>query len=232
MPAQINFGRYLLPLLVVRLNQHGAASLLRYAGVAFYLQSDGLLATCKHIIESIGPGETLVAKNLQTGAMEMLLDIRVHAKADFALCRTMAPTPHDYFRHLLTPVQLGAGVQALGFTAAGAEGKNLVVDARLFKGYVSRLSQNASRPDAISTLELSFPSLRGFSGAPVIGAQEQLIGMLFSNHESTIELFKYEEVDDEKSRYRESVHRVQEFGLVQPVADIRQFSAELGVALQ
>lgn len=232
MPDQINFGRYLLPLLVVKLNQHGAGSLLRYAGVAFYLQSDSLLATCKHIIESVAPGETLVAKNLQTGDIEILYEIKTHPKADFALCRTMSPAPHDYFRHLLTPVQLGTDIQALGFTAAGAEGKNLMVDARLLKGYVSRLSETATRPDARSTLELSFPSLRGFSGAPVIDAKNQLIGMLFSNHESTIELFKYEEVDDEKSRYRESVHRVQEFGLVQPIADIRRFSTELGVALQ
>ena len=232
MSDQINYGRYLLPLLVVKLAQDDTASLLRYAGVAFYLQSDGLLATCKHIVEAVGPGETLIGKNLQTGDMERLLDIKVHPKADFALCRTMAPTPHDHFPHLLTPITLGSAVQALGSTAAGSEGRDLIIDSRLFRGYVSRLSKHSSRPDAISTLELSFPSLRSFSGAPVIAGEQQLIGMMFSNHESTIELFKYEAIEDQGSRYRESVHRVQEFGLVQPVADIRTFAADLGASLQ
>ena len=222
-----------MPLLAVDLSPQGTASLKRYAGVAFYLQADGLLATCKHIIQSLEPGETLVAKNLLTGDTERLIDTRCHPTADFALCRTLSPTTHDYFRHLDIEPALGTDVQALGFTAAGAEGRNLVVESRLFKGYISMSGKHPARPDARSTLAVSFPSLRVFRVAPVIcGSGSALVGMLYSNLESTIELFKYEEVKDGAHRFSESVHRVLESGLVQPISDIRSFVDELGVTLQ
>jgi hypothetical protein len=230
MTNNLNFADYILPLIVGRPEGDRRLSLSRYAGVAFYLGTGGLVATCKHVVQECGVDEVLLSKNLATGSFEPVTNVKAHPTYDFAVAQVGPPIQNAHLPLCPTPVVLGTEVQALGFTSRGQSGKDLLVESRLFKGYISRLSSTPSLPNSRTTLEVSFPSLKGFSGAPVIsGPKREVIGMLFSNHESTIEQFKYSEVRDEQQTFTESIHRVLEFGLAHSTSDMQTFLMDLGV---
>lgn len=229
MPPYFTYANYLMPLAIADLS---SGQLVRYAGVSFFLRDDGLLATCKHIIESCAAHETLFAMDLATGGFLPLANIKVHQRYDFAIAEIHLGRPHSYFPFHSGEVALGTDVQALGFINGGRKEKDVIIEPRLFKGYIARSSPTPSTA-ARSTLELSFPSLKGFSGAPVTCApNDELIGMLFSNHESTIELFQHSEVAENQQTFRESIHRIVESGLAHSATDIRTFLADLGVSLE
>lgn len=224
----MNFGEHLVPIMV-GVQKGPSIELSRYAGVGFYVKVNGLIATCKHIVQSVGDGEWLIAQNLITGVKSIIHNIRVHPRYDFAIAAIdhigSTPVPTFYTGEQL----LGLDVQALGFTANGKVGKDLNVGARMFKGSIVSHGTAGGEPGASSRVEVSFPSHKGFSGAPVmVGAQPIIAGMLFGNSESTIELYSYSEIDDSGTHIREKIHRVVELGLMHPASDIRQFMIDLG----
>jgi len=53
--------------------------------------------------------------------------------------------------------------------------------------------------------------------------------MLYGNSESTIELYRYEEISDPASKRTESIHRLVEFGLAHSAMDIRRFLKEMNI---
>ncbi len=78
---------------------------------------------------------------------------------------------------------MGLNVRTLGLTNVGKEGVNVKVDPRLFKGNVVHYSVEPVIPKPKSTVELSFPFLKGFSRSPLLNELNgDLLGMIFFNY--------------------------------------------------
>lgn len=198
----INFGEYSVPLLVGSRTSLANIRVERYAGVGFFVNGGHRLCTCKHIAQAIGENEVLLAKNLIDGRIGIVHALATHPRYDFATGIFSEHAAPKSFTFPQREIQLGEDVQALGFTNEGRSGENVQVSARLFKGHTVRVASNSSIPGSRSILEISFPSHKGFSGAPLISTSRlELVGMLFSNMESTIELYSYSEVTDSSAKF-------------------------------
>jgi hypothetical protein len=120
----------------------------------------------------------------------------------------------------------------MGLVKRGIHEGLLTVDFRYLKGYVTRVGPNDfALPTGHTILEVSFPSLPGFSGAPLFTDTNHLLGMLYGNLESAIEVFSTKEVSDAGEQYRETVHRVLELGLAHPVEQLSHWVSDLGTWL-
>lgn len=185
----VNFAEYIIPLSAGRGFSPNGIALSRYAGVAFFLREDGLIATCAHIVDGLTADEILVGQDLISGARGKILNIRKHPTYDFAVGYF-----HEHKSFKVLPLReeatmLGLDVQAFGFTADGVAGDNLKIIPRLFKGSVVGHGQDPCTSGARSTVEISFPSHKGFSGAPLfaVDTEVRVAGMLFqtSNQRSS-----------------------------------------------
>jgi hypothetical protein len=229
----LNFDHYILPLAIAKRNLSGGNHLLdRYAGTAFYLTSNGLIATCKHIIEGVKEDEILIVKELTFDSFLEVTNIQSHPKYDFAVGK-IGVSGNNFFQPIKDSLSLGDDVNAFGFNFDARQNNIVTIKPRLMKGYVTSMS--SSSPSDIqnrSTVEISFPSLSGFSGAPILSHPNGcLAGMLFSNFESTIEVFSYSEVIDKQNNFTEKIYRVVEHGLAHSIDDIRQFLSDLEFAV-
>ena len=224
----VDHGKYILPLSVAKRTGTDKGDLLRFAGSSFYIDSFGTIATCSHIIESLQENEFLIAKELSIGAFFEVKNLRCHPKFDFALGQ-IDVTKSKFFKPANKELILGDDVGAIGFTASGKIGKDVHVETRMLRGYISRISEKpTAHIKGKSTFEVSFPSLAGFSGAPVTTHEGSfLAGMLFNNIESSIEVFSYSEIKDNDKKYSEKIHRIIEFGAVHPLEDIKTFLSDL-----
>lgn len=224
----IKFSEYVVPLLVGERTGPRNIRVERYAGVAYFLDESGLLATCRHIVQGLAPSEVLLGKCLESGALGEIRDIRPHPTLDFASCRFNDHRAPKAFPHKYESLLLGTDVQALGFTNNGKVGENVNVSPRLMKGYVVRTAETGLKGRSRSTFEVSFPSHAGFSGTPVLEVSSgHLVGMLFGNVESSINVFSYSESTDSATTYKEKVDRILEFGVGHTASDIRVLMSQL-----
>jgi len=123
---------------------------------------------------------------------------------------------------------MGHDVRVFGFNNMGKTGNVVDVKPRLFKGHIVSTSDNSAHPEAKSTTELSFPSLKGFSGSPLVSTENgELVGMMFSNHESSIEVHSFMDVEDNGDTFKEGIYRIIELGLAHSIKDILEFISDI-----
>jgi hypothetical protein len=227
----MNYGEYQIPLLIAKKRHEGNElhmDINRYAGVAFFIGAEGRIATCKHIIEMVQDDEVLLGKNLITGDIDVIYNIKSHPKYDFAIGNFIKHQNYKCFELLDTKYLPGHDVRAFGFNNIGQKNKIVEVNARMLKGYVVSQSDSSNHPHALSSTELSFPSLKGFSGSPLVSEQTgKLAGMLFSNHESSIEIHSITDVEENGDKFAESIHRIVELGLAHSAKDLLTFIQDI-----
>jgi len=231
----MNYGDHIIPLMIAK--QHINTECIpprinntidRYAGVAFYTSDNGDLATCKHIIEMVQANEVLVGKNLNTGELAVISNIKVHPTYDFAIAKFNKNQNSQPLQIEDTAYLPGHDVRAFGFTHSGKDENIVKVDPRLFKGHIVRTSEDSEKDFAKSTMELSFPSHKGFSGGPLVSEQTgKIVGMLYGNQESSIEIHSFLDVDENGDKYQEGMYRIIELGLAHSAQDLISFSLEL-----
>ena len=227
---KVNFGEYILPLAVAKRTGPKLGDLERFAGSAFYINNHGTIATCAHIIESLNEDEFLIVKELRTGTFLEVTDIVCHEKFDFAVGQ-IDVRGNNFFKPAMEELLIGDDVDAVGFTFYGKTEKNVRINTRMLRGYISRISNEPQEMmRGKSTFEVSFPSLSGFSGSPVTTHKGSfLAGMLYNNIESSIEVFSFSETNSDGKKCTEKVHRVIEFGAIHPFYDIQSFLADIGI---
>tara|TARA_R110001583_G_scaffold153929_2_gene305617 strand:+ start:1647 stop:2339 length:693 start_codon:yes stop_codon:yes gene_type:complete len=227
----MNYGEYQIPLLIAKQRFEGNTlhiDIDRYAGVAFFIGDEGKIATCKHIVEMVQEGEVLVGKNLISGEIDVIYNIKSHPQYDFAIGNFIKHQSYKCFELRDIAYLPGHDVRAFGFNNIGQENKVVNVNARMLKGYVVSNSETSDHPLANTTTELSFPSLKGFSGSPLVSEQTgKLAGMLFSNHESSIEVHSFTDVEDNGDKFAESIYRIVELGLAHSAKDLIKFIREM-----
>lgn len=226
----VDYGQYILPLAVAKRTAPNQGDLIRFAGTSFYINSKGFIATCSHIVESLGEGEFLIAKELRTNTFIEVKNLICHNKYDFAVGQIDVMN-NQFFRPGDKTLLLGDDVDALSFTFYGKIGLDVRIDSRMLRGYVSRISQSPQNElKGKSTFEVSFPSLSGFSGAPITTHTGSfLAGILYNNIESSIEVYSFSEVEENKEKYSEKVCRILEFGAAHSIDDIKSFLDDLDV---
>jgi hypothetical protein len=230
MEPSMDFNDYLLPLVIAKTTvqlPNITYTIDRYAGVAFFIDDHATVVTCAHVVDMVQKDETLLGMDPVTGSFAPVLNVRRHSKYDFAVGVFPSKPGYKCFRIADRAIGPGTDVAAFGFTSNGRQGQDVKVDARIFKGHVVRYASEPAKSDARSTLELSFPSHKGFSGSALVDANTRdLVGMMFSNLESTIELHSFTDIDEDGSRYKESMHRIIELGLAHTNRDLLEFLKE------
>ncbi len=145
---------YILPLAVgKKMGPNSIDNLHRYAGIAFYIGSLGLIATCAHIVEALTENEILVAKDFNRNAFYEVKEVTCHKKMDFAVGhidvvdnRFMKP-----INEKITPFYMGTDVQSFGYVNYGKNNENLNLQYRFFKGYISFLGNKPAPSDRCRT---------------------------------------------------------------------------------
>ena len=204
----------------------------RHLGTAFNIGNGGLIATCSHIIRAKNDNETLFALDATNQRRYVPLEeIVCHPNYDFAVARIDGPGLHFPLIYSGENLYLGDDVLAFSYFNAGTAPPEHLPNfqGRLFKGHIASIFHQELRGVSPRTCEISFPSIAGFSGTPLLHPKDCVIGMLHGNSESTIEMYKYEEFSDPSTKLSESIHRLVEFGLAHTAMDIRRFLAEMGI---
>lgn len=230
----IQFRDSLLPLFAVKL-KNGAtqsASDFRYLGCSYHVNDQGLIATCKHVVEAVPENETLSGMEMYgEGLMFNVLDVKCHPEYDFAIGYVARKNYKAIPMYGLKELFIADDVLAYGFTNGGLVDGRITTIPRIFKGHIVRIFDKPILPDARSTCEISFPALKGFSGTPLLfnSKKTSVAGMVFSNLESTIELHNLTEIEENGETFSEKIHKVVELGVVHTAWDIRHFLKDLGV---
>jgi hypothetical protein len=127
---------------------------------------------------------------------------------------------------------LGTSISSFGYINAGRVGSDLRLEDKYFKGYISYIGNKADTDLRCRTVcELSFPSLTGFGGAPVFFENKSaLIGMLYGNRETSIEVFSRSEFGNNGKPKK--ILRTMAFGLMHTVNDIVTFLEDMGIKVK
>ena len=230
----MQFRDSILPLFAVKLvnGTTNSPSDFRYLGASYHVNDEGIIATCKHVVESVQEDETLVgAEMFGERLMFNVSDIKCHPKYDFAIGYVARNDYKAIPMHGKKDLFIADDILAYGFTNEGLINGLIVTAPRLFKGHVVRTFDQPILKDARSTCEISFAALKGFSGTPLLFDAKKtcVAGMLFSNMESSIELHQLVEIEENGEKFSEKIHKVLELGVVHTAWDIRHFLKDLGI---
>lgn len=225
-----DYGHHVIALFATKHEMGTPKGHPRYLGMAFFTGPDGEIATCKHVIESINNGEMFYAATVTASQIHSpVFNIKCHPKYDFAIAKTYIKDTKALPLSENKQPFIGEDIVAFGMTSDGIINNELRISARLFKGSIVRTFRYPLTDDSRSTCEVSFPSLSGFSGTAIINNnQDQTIaGMLFSNFESAIELYRDVRIEESGEKYSEQIHKVVELGIAHTAEDIRIFTKDL-----
>lgn len=232
--STIQANQVLLPLLLCERDSKNHLEISGFIGSATIIGNT--VCTCSHVIESIDFKKNAVISRWnpsdEDGQFFEFSGAKLHPKYDFATLQTNESPPLDSLPLSEQILDMGPLVRAIGFHDDGyrinPDGRKMFqVAPRSFFGNVVRVYEVPSNKSP-SQCELSFPTLSGFSGAPVFSnGFDSIVGMIYGNIEQKIQVYEnYELVDGEK-RYSETVNRILELGLFHSTQSIKSFLADL-----
>ena len=205
-----------------------------FLGSAFPVAPNGGLLTCRHVVSVDLPDDQQIAVlDNEEGTFSPVSDIVLPSQSglDLAFLHNALGRPKSEFFPILTPKTLvvGENVFCFGFFATG--GKFADVEQGYFSGRIVNFF--SSEPSPISySLMLPFPILEGMSGSPILTYHNgtKLVGIGYGNRSSRIlvdhEILTYK---DERREYKETIHRIVEFGIAYHCATIINFLSQIGV---
>ena len=210
---------------------------LTFLGSAFSISSDGLVATCAHVLSSRDENTDLYINMGCDKDLHKLKIIKIyqHKSMDFAVAKVESEGQSKFLKPYEGSIKIALDVMSYGFMHPEKKGQNVILRPRFLKGYVTRVSpQPPVFQLANSTCELSFPSFSGFSGAAVFvkndrGDGLEVAGILYGNFESSVVVHSYEERNEDGSQSFEKINRVVELGLMHTISDIKNFLDDLGI---
>lgn len=229
----MDYSRVLALILSGTKQANGSAATDHFCGTGFAFIDDWV-ATCKHVVE-VGETERLMVSLLNWGPL-YVEEVRCHPQADFALCKVpgLEAEPLSFSKR-----ELRVGTSAIVWSHYLHRPDS--IGSRFYRGYVSGINPNDALPSGKRVMELSFPCFQGTSGSPVIAEPSQylvdgkpivgaeVLGMVFGNKETSIEVYSYEEIVDEVTHV-ERTCRITEYGVFHAISDCRQWAEDLGVS--
>lgn len=193
------------------------------------------VCTCSHVIGSINfENEVVLTKwvlNDISAPWIVFTGAKIHPRFDFAELQTSEDPPQESLP-LERIGDIGPLVYVVGFHDDGfkstPEGlKNFNVAPRAFFGNVVRVFEEPNNK-SLSVCELSFPTLSGFSGAPVFSVGfDRIVGMVYGNVEQKIQVHSKYELHEGRMEFSETVNRILELGLFHSIDCIERCLVDL-----
>lgn len=216
-----------------------------FRGTGFFLQPDGTFMTAKHVVDAVPLSSSLAAVDTRaeppSPGLHLIEDLRLSPDYDIAIGRIPSwelPYPLELSE---TEPALNADLITLEFSQtsvqAGPDGLrhlNLVHSARkghVVRGYVTEFLRITPVPTHV--LELSFPPLRGASGASVVAELRHpqpgaVVGLLVANVERHLMPAQVERIEDDTGVIEERRYFLP-LGLAISWRHLRSFALDNGV---
>lgn len=212
-------------------------------GTGFYVSKLGHLLTARHVIKK---GRADIAKNGGLLAFfpkqddglgshcHPLLNIEfAPTPFDIALCATGLPS-RTFYRIAPREIEAWTDVAAIGYPVSVTRGsvEHYEVRTRFHKGYIQRLVKvghllDRGNPPAF---ELNFAITQGMSGAPLFiynPTHDFLIGLCVGSVQSRVVAYENVEISEPSREYRETVTRIEEFGIAHSVLALNDWRPNL-----
>jgi len=222
----------IFPIITMKVDDKAkVAHLARFLGCGFFINKFGFLLTCAHVInEASIAGEYLGVQNMMDGKRYFVHVIAKDDERDIAICRINSESffkmEVDYERKVC-----GIDVCSFGLTIHEVVGPDIGLDMTFFKGYICGIPKIIPFfPDLTRTYLLSYPVLKGFSGAPLI-CNEKVCGMLYENKTSQVVDHHVKEIKDGLETYSEKVSRIYEFGMAHPIDILLEYVKKSGIEI-
>jgi len=200
----------IFPLVVANL---GSGLVGPFLGTGFFVRADGTFLTAKHVLEEVPlrGGEDFAAVLLPgQPTLYRVSHVRFAKQFDIALAR--AEGMQDIYPLEIATKNAPANDDVLTVEFSGTESRPLEDGrpAMWFNPYYRKghviCSYRSTYPEPIATrcLDLSFPALRGASGAPVLAERDgSVLGMVLANVERHLLPAQVERVDLASDRREE-----------------------------
>lgn len=189
----------------------------RFLGTGFYIDNNGHLITCKHVIESVREDEKIISYQLGKKQEIEIEIIRSSSKYDISLCKSISSPTIETFWPFFDEscINLGSDVEVYGYVNEPMGSRELPFRQRYLRGYVTGISRDSNYPDSF---ELNFPVLFGMSGSPLVchlkfegeeKLQTGIVGCGYGSRESEVVHHTFVKTDD----YEERVSKIAELGM-------------------
>jgi hypothetical protein len=204
---------------------------VRFIGTAFPISPDGGLLTCRHVVDIAIPlGKRLGVFDSEHNRFVPLANRPVYpanAAVDLAFLPRAFGRPKAEFFPMLKgeTLTIGFDVYTFGFFAIGAH--QAEIEQGYFAGRVINFFNHEKSPK-MACLTLPFPVPEGMSGCPILTYHNgpKLVGIGIGNRQSRILASETIEVEEGRTRFRESINRVVEYGVAYHTVAIQHFLAE------
>lgn len=212
----------------------GKARVKRFLGCAFACSSDGLLATCNHVVNDIAQDELLVVQHPTENLCYQPTIIGQHGKFDIAFLKLAIKTPH-WPAPIMDELYLMTVVDSIGYYDTCIENYNLEIIAQAFSGTITATPRKSfGLQTGLPFYQISFPALPGFSGSPLYAdwkGGSVLCGMIFENRSSKVVVRTIDEYKDDKMHFIEKSVREWESGVAHTTKTIQEAASDLGISI-
>lgn len=208
-------------------------------GTGFFVSKLGHLLTARHVIEK---GRADIEQNGGFLAFfpkrddglashcHPLQEIEFAPRPfDIALCTTGVPSK-TFYRVTNTKVEAWANVATAGYPMAVVKKsvEHYEIHTRYHRGYVQRVVKPGQLLDGNNppAFEVDFAITQGMSGAPLFiynAAHDFLIGVCVGSIQSRVIAYENVEINDASREYRETVTRIEEFGIAHSVLALKEW---------
>lgn len=194
----------------------------RFMGSGFYVDGNGHLVTCRHVVDQLNVDEILCAYQLGKRKELELRIITKSNKYDLALCKNSSdisdikkpwPIIDKPF------IEVGNNVEVYGYVHEPLGPNEPPFRQRYMKGYITGTPRDTNYPDSF---ELNFPILFGMSGSPLVchipiegtsKNQTCIVGCAYGSYESRVVQESVTLLENEVNREVEKVVKIVELGL-------------------
>ncbi|MFI5004741.1 MAG: serine protease [Solirubrobacterales bacterium] len=184
------------------------------AGSAFPVTPDGGLLTCLHVVNRVDGNGVQIRVGIIDAQQRRIYPIEEHfspppdAGLDIAYLPLAGGRPTPCYLPILDPdeVLMGSDANMLGYYSGA-----LPFEVGSFRGSAVAVSTERRH----QRIRLSYPVIEGCSGSPLLTYHNgtKVAGMAYGSESQRIQTYEVVDVQDGESRYRETVHRIVEFGL-------------------
>ena len=224
----VNITTYVRPLGVQR---HRGQ--INFAGTAFGVERPGLVLTAAHVVQDATPDrlhlEIARATTASGARFRNPRSVAVHPSADIALLTFDEDETIPYFQLAKPPedigeFHLGTEILSYGYPRRVESPSRVALEARLLTGHIQRAFRHQRAGRRYGAYELSFPSVDGQSGSPVLLANHvtSAVALATDNFESSILVDEYEEHDAQGRLEKHTLKKVVTYGVglaLWPLAD-------------
>jgi hypothetical protein len=201
-----------------------------FLGTAFPVHPNGTLLTCRHVVDvRLGTDEALAVYDYFTESYYPLGTPRLSSTAvDLALLVDAIPGKAEFFP-ILFPNKIHIGEEVYSFGYYSRHGTTEVTRG-YFAGRIANIEET-SRFAAQPILTLPYPIIEGLSGSPVLTYHNgpKLLGVCIGSESHRVLAAEVSDVTDGALRFKETIHRITEFGIAYHAAAVIRFLAETGL---